>query len=443
MQCSLVSREDGIIGGMSSGFSSSAAGPPGKQGITAFFWRFRLLFSGLLPLFMVAHFGHHVVGAMLNPLLPMIRDDLKLSYTTAGVLVSVFSITGGIAQLPAGWLADRIGTRPMILISVTGVAVGGLLIGLSHSYGMLIVLLGLTALASGGYHPSAATAISLMTPPERRGRALGLHLIGGTSSFWVILLAVAPMAAAWTWRSPFIILSIPIIVLGFVLFVLLGKRLKPAQEAEATAATNRATQAAGPAKIRWPVFLPFLVLTVGSGMIVQSVGAYYSLYATDTLGVAAAGVVLLMAISPFVGMFVAPTGGYLSDKLGATPVVMVSALLAGPLLFAMSRVPNVGVFAVLLGLLGIVNMMRAPSSEAYFVTAIPAKRRATILGIYFFAGMELAGVMTPLAGRLIDTHGFGPVLTGAAIAQVVLAAVCSFFLFVNQRRDKTARAAQR
>ncbi len=390
---------------------------------------------------MLSHFGHHVVGAMLNPLLPMIRSDLNLNYATSGLLVSVFSITGGIAQLPAGWLADRVGVRPMILLSVSGVAIGGVLIGLSHSFGMLIVMLGLTALASGGYHPSAATAISLVTPVERRGRALGLHLIGGTSSFWVVLLAVAPMAAAWTWRSPFIILSVPIIVLGFVLFVLLGKRLKQAEPGE-TPTKGKTDGTSGPAKIRWPIFLPFLVLTVGTGMIVQSVGAYYSLYATDGLGVAAAGVVLLMAISPFVGMFVAPTGGYLSDKLGAAPIVMTSALLAGPLLFAMSKVPNVGVFAVLLGLLGIVNMMRAPSSEAYFVTAIPAKRRATILGIYFFAGMELAGVMTPFAGQLIDRHGFGAVLTGAAIAQIILAVVCSFFLVVNLRRERTARAAQ-
>ncbi len=424
---------------MSSDASTSIPLPSGKKGLAAFFWKFRLLFSGLIPLFMVSHFGHHVVGAMLNPLLPMIRSDLNLNYATAGLLVSVFSITGGIAQLPAGWLADKVGARPMILISVSGVAIGGVLIGLSHSFGMLIVMLGLTALASGGYHPSAATAISLVTPPERRGRALGLHLIGGTSSFWVVLLAVAPMAAAWTWRSPFIILSVPIIVLGFVLFMLLGKRLKQAQLDEVTP-TGKKQQMAGPAKIRWPIFLPFLVLTVGTGMIVQSVGAYYSLYATDKLEVAAAGVVLLMAISPFVGMFVAPTGGYLSDKFGAAPIVMTSALLAGPLLFAMSKVPNVAIFALLLGLLGIVNMMRAPSSEAYFVTAIPAKRRATILGIYFFAGMELAGVMTPFAGQLIDKHGFGPVLTGAAIAQLALAAVCSVILLVNQRRGRLATA---
>jgi MFS family permease len=292
---------------------------------------------------------------------------------------------------------------------------------------MLVVLLGIVAALGGGYHPASATAISAMTPPERRGRALGLHLIGGTSSFWVVLLVVAPVAAAWGWRMPFIALSTPIVALGIILFFVMGKRMKSAAGV-AEMANGKKSSAAGPAKIRWRIFLPFLILTVGTGMIVQSVGSYYSLYATDHLGVIPSHVVLLMAISPFVGLFVAPVGGYLSDRFGAVPVVAISAVLAGPLLFAMSKVPNVGVFAGLLVVLGIVNMMRAPSSEAYFVTAIPARRRATILGIYFFAGMELAGVMTPLAGRLLDQYGFGPVLTGAAISQVVLAILCAIAL---------------
>jgi MFS family permease len=399
-----------------------------KKGIPARLAGIRAALSGFMALFMVAHFGTHVVGAMLNPLLPMIRDDLSLSYTTAGLLVSIYSVIGGIAQLPAGWLADRIGSRLLILLSTSGVAIGGIMIGLSHSYGVLIVFLALTALLTGGYHPSASKAISLLTPPERRGRALGLHLIGGTSSFWVVLLLVAPMAAAWSWRAPFIILSIPIILLGVALFFLLGKRLKPSNEEQAPAESGKPSESVGPSTIRWRVLLPFLILTVGTSMVTMSAAAYYSLYATDHLGVDPAQVVLLMGITPFVGIFVAPLGGYLSDRFGAIPVVALSSLAAAPLIWAMSAVPNVAVFGVLLASIGIANMLRAPSSETYFVVHVPAKRRGTILGIYFFSGAGIAGLMTPVAGRLIDTVGFGPTLIGAAILQAVIAIVCALLL---------------
>jgi MFS family permease len=321
----------------------------------------------------------------------------------------------------------------MVLISVAGVAIGGVLIGLSTGYTMLVVLLALTAALGGGYHPASATAISLMTPAERRGRALGLHLIGGTSSFWVVLLVATPIAAAWTWRIPFVALSLPIIILGITLYLLIGRHVKSSSGRERAAKNAAADASGGPTRIQWKVFLPFIILTVGTGMIVQSVGAYNAFLATDRLGVSESHVILLMAITPFVGMFIAPVSGYLSDRFGPVSMVVGSALMAGPLLYAMSLVPGVAFFVPVLIFMGIANMARAPSSEAFFVTRIPARRRATILGIYFFAGMELAGVMTPLAGRLIDSYGFARVLTGAAIAQLTLAVVFGLLLWRASR----------
>ena len=88
-----------------------------------------------------------MVGAMLRPLMPMIRTDFGLSYTQSGLLMSAFSITNGISQLPAGWLADRFGSRLMVLVSVSGVALVGFLIGIYHSYTALLVLLVLAAVA--------------------------------------------------------------------------------------------------------------------------------------------------------------------------------------------------------------------------------------------------------------------------------------------------------
>ena len=92
----------------------------------------RLLFSGLIPLFVLAHFGHHVVGAMLRPLVPMIRTDFNLNYTEAGILLSAFAVTRGISQLPMGWLADRFGTRIMVVLGVSGIGPRSALTMLSY-----------------------------------------------------------------------------------------------------------------------------------------------------------------------------------------------------------------------------------------------------------------------------------------------------------------------
>ena len=139
-------------------------------------------FTGLLPLFVLAHFIHHVVNASLIPLLPFIRDEFILDYTQAGFVVAAFTLSYGISQIPSGWLADRIGPRIMITIGISGVGLAGLLIGLSQTYIMLVVFLILLGVLGGGYHPSAPPLVSASVKPENRGRALGIHLIGAKNS---------------------------------------------------------------------------------------------------------------------------------------------------------------------------------------------------------------------------------------------------------------------
>ena len=78
---------------------------------------------------MLAHFGHHLLTALPVPLLPYIRNEFNLSYTRSALVNTSFSLSYGIGQLPAGWLADRIGTRILITIGILGVAIAGALVG--------------------------------------------------------------------------------------------------------------------------------------------------------------------------------------------------------------------------------------------------------------------------------------------------------------------------
>ncbi|MFC2041251.1 MFS transporter [Chloroflexota bacterium] len=377
----------------------------------------------------MAHFGHHVVGAMLRPLMPMIRTDLGLSYTQAGVVIATFAIASGISQIPAGWLADRLGPRVIVAIGISGVAMAGLLIGLSQTYTGLIVFLILAAILGGGYHPASANAVSALVPSERRGQALGLHLIGGNSSFWVTPLLAAPIAVACGWRGSYIALAVPTIVLGIVLYFLIGRQTRYPVSRPKTVETEDRT---APDRIRWRQLTPFLVMTVTTGTMIRSVIAYLSLYAVDHFGASEATAAMLVAIAPGVGLFAAPLGGYLSDRLGGVPVLVAVCSLAVPLIYLMGIVPNVPALAAVMVVVGIANTTRAPTSEAYIVGHTPKRRRSTILGLYFFAGMEISGLLAPVIGNLIDRFGFYRSFTIASIFLATVAVVCSMFLWRNR-----------
>ena len=65
-------------------------------------------------------------------------------------------------------------------------------------------------------------------------------------------------------------------------------------------------------------------------------------------------------------------------------------------------------------------------SETFFITSVPLKKRSTILGIYFFAGMEGNGIITPFLGRAIDTWGFSRSFLVLGILLSSLHIVCLF-----------------
>ena len=152
---------------------------------------------------MLAHFFHHLLPALAIPILPFIRNDFKLNYTQSALVLSTFALAYGIGQLPAGWLADRIGPRILIMVGILGVAVVGVLVGLSQTYIMLLVFLVLMGLLAGGYHPASTPLISASVEPNQRGRALGFHLIGGNLGFAVTPIIAAAIAANWDWRASF------------------------------------------------------------------------------------------------------------------------------------------------------------------------------------------------------------------------------------------------
>ena len=274
----------------------------------------------MLPLFVLAHFSHHLVTALLIPLLPYIRNDLSLTYTQAGWLVSANSIAYGISQLPAGWLADRIGPRLVLTIGVAGVGAAGLLIGLAPTYVMLALSLVLLGMAGGGYHPSAAPLVAASVEAKNRGRALGLHQIGGGGSFFLAPLIAAGIASAFGWRGTFLALCVPSIAFGIVFYILLG-RLGYAKKAEQSTFTSHAEIAPSPRRLRRLV--AFVILGTASMVLVYSTISFIPLFIVDHFGgISNEAAAAILSLVFFGGLWAGPLGGYLSDRLGGVPVLL-------------------------------------------------------------------------------------------------------------------------
>ena len=380
----------------------------------------------MLPLFVLAHFAHHLLSALLTPLLPFIRDEFALDYTQAGWVASAFFLSYGISHLPAGWLADRIGSSVLITVGISGVAAAGLLVGLAPTYIIMVGFLILLGLAGGGYHPSAAPLVSGSVQPQYQGRALGFHQIGGSASYFLSPLIAVGIAAAFGWRGSFIAVSIPTIVFGIVLYVILGRR-GYSMKAHHGKITGKIETPATPGRLRRLTSLIVLSVT-GQALIVSAI-SFIPLFLVDHFGTSEESAGAMLAFIYGAGLGAGPLGGYLSDRLGRLPVIIVVSLITGPIIYLLNLAPYFwGILVVLLAI-GMVRHMPMPASEAYIIGQAPERNRSTILGIYYFGSRGGPGAITPIIGYLIDRFGFHTSFSIVAASMVILTLGCSIFLW--------------
>jgi MFS family permease len=393
--------------------------------------RFSAIFSGFLPLFVLAHLTHHLLTALPVPLLPFIRDDFGLTYTQAGLVISAFGVVYGVSQLPSGWLADRIGPRMVINLGILGVAATGLLVGLSQGYLMLIVFLVLMGLLGGGYHPAATTMISAIAGPKNRGRAMGFHMVGGSGSFFLVPLIAAALAAAWGWRGTFIALAIPTIVFGIYLHVMLGRQVKARRAEDKTTTASTETT---PFARRLHRLIPILVLSTFAQAVILSVVSFIPLYLVDHFGVGKEIAAASISLVYVMGLVMGPLGGYLSDRFGRVTIIGIACFLAVLVIFLLNVIPyGVGTGAVLV-LTGIFIYINTTSSQAFIVDNTPERNRSTMLGIYFFGTMEGTGILTPAIGYLIDQFGFYSSFNIVGGAVLVVTVVGFLFYIASRNR---------
>ena len=141
-----------------------------------------------------------------------IAADLSLSDTEMGFVFGAFSLGYAIAQIPAGWLADRVGPRLTLAAAVTLWSGFTALTGAAPRLISLVLVRFFFGTAEAAAFPGSARVFYNWLPPQERGMANGIlfsgALLGGGISFpffqW--------LSAAKGWRTAFYFLGLPGII---------------------------------------------------------------------------------------------------------------------------------------------------------------------------------------------------------------------------------------
>src|SRR5438034_7671866 len=139
--------------------------------------------SPLLSIFLIVLVD--VLGlTIILPLLPFYAESLGATPSTVGLLVSAYAICQLLAGPPLGQLSDRVGRRPVLLVSQIGTFIGFLMLAFAHSLWLVFLARIIDGLTAGNLTVAQAY-ISDVTEPQNRAKAFGLIGVAFSLGFLV------------------------------------------------------------------------------------------------------------------------------------------------------------------------------------------------------------------------------------------------------------------
>jgi MFS transporter, FSR family, fosmidomycin resistance protein len=155
------------------------------------------------------HFLNDLMTSVVPALLPLFKEVFHLSYTQAGIILLVSSLTSSVTQPVFGYISDK-HPRPWLL--PVGTLITGLGLALSGwmpSYPMLLLAIALSGLGSGLFHPEASRGAHLGAG-NRKGRAQAIFQVGGNTgqAFGPLMLPLFLLATGIKGSSWFLLAGV-------------------------------------------------------------------------------------------------------------------------------------------------------------------------------------------------------------------------------------------
>ncbi len=151
---------------------------------------------------------NYIDRSAISVSLPFMTQDFHLTPSEQGLILSAFSWTYALMQIPVGSLIDRFGEKVMFGASVFLWSVFTLLTAAARSFGFLLGLrLGL-GIGEAGAYPSSAKTVSRWFPQRERARATSIYDSGARIGTAVATPVIAAIIGLWGWHMVFLIAGV-------------------------------------------------------------------------------------------------------------------------------------------------------------------------------------------------------------------------------------------
>lgn len=366
---------------------------------------------------------------IILPVLPLYARKFHASPTVIGVMIASFSVAQLICSPLWGRVSDRLGRKPVLIVSLAGTAIGSLLTGLAGGVGLLFVGRIIDGASGASVSVAQASVADIASPQERArlfgllGAAFGLGFVFGPALGAVFALVNA--------RLPFLVAA------GLAgVNALVAVRRLPETRSVVSGADETTSTAAGGRTVMSMGGVPELLVVAFLALVSFSAfEATFALFDKVRLGLGESStygvfVVIGVLIAADQALLVRPAVQRLGERgalrLGLAVNALGLACLAG--------VHTLAELAPCLVLLTVGQGLITPTIASAVAGAAPPAERGRVLGVQQSAG-GLARVVGPVLGGVLFGH-LGVWVPYAGGAAVLMAAL--MLLVLSARRLEEA-----
>jgi MFS family permease len=353
------------------------------------------------------------IAAPLNqfkvpPIMPILMAAFGISVTGAGLLMSVYAVTGLILALPAGFIFQRAGYRVTGLLAGGSVILGAVLGALTQGMGGLLASRVVEGIGTSFMAVLAPAIIAQWFIAQRRGTAMGIWAAWVPVGTSVMLIIAPSLAQAAGWRGVWwfgAVYAVVVTVL-YLAFVRPPPVLKPSVVSRASDTAVPADRVTSAHVLRnRNIWLLAAAFGAFNGAVI-GFATYMPTFLTTQRGLTLAQAALLASIPTLITIFSAPGGGILSDRIGSRKKPYLVGLALAAALLPLSGALTVGALIVCVIASGLALGLVPTNIFAAAVEAARDERQS---------GMAMAVIMVGQnAGMLIGPIIFGALIESAA-----------------------------
>ena len=363
---------------------------------------------------------------VMSPLLPGIAQEYGVTTATAGLSVTVFSVTYMLVAPAIGAVADRLGRRTTLVVCLLAFAAANWLTAIAPGFVWLLASRVAAGAAAAGVSPLVYAGIGDAAPVGRRASWMAIGVSGLLSALCLGAPLGSLLAASYGCRQPFFALGMLAAALA------LANRMVWPDDAERAAAAAAASAGAAVA------LSPRLLLTVLWATALYGMYTYLgaALVAAGYSPAQTARTIGLYGVAALAGTLI---GGYSADRFGTNSVILASLMGLSACLALLGLSVGAAWLAVaVLMLTSVLAQLFFPAQQTALARDFP-ERRSTVLACNnsaLFLGISLGsligGQAVAAGGFTVDTAVGALIAAAAAVVAVVTARAASPAVVVRQ-----------